>query len=101
MPAHVVAEQRSREVDEASLRAVKEALDIDEVLTLNGRLLRRHAQPSTDVGGGLCTVTKVGQSSEITSLCRGSPVPPASMEAAIKLFLGNAVSRACRSHVDR
>lgn len=51
MASNVIAEQRRGEVDESSLGAVQEALDVDEVLTLNGCLLLRQPEPRTDICG--------------------------------------------------
>src|SRR2546426_9268781 len=94
--ANVIGEQWSSEVDKTPLRAVEKALDVDEVLTLDGRLLLGHAQPSADIGRGLWAVTDVRHGSEVTPLGGRGSVPPTSMEAAVELLLRDAVRRSRR-----
>src|SRR5579884_1883367 len=101
MPPDVITEQRRGEIDQSSLGAVQEPLDIDEVLTLNSRLLLCQPEPRADICGRAGSISEISQRRKVSALGWCRAIPPISMEAAVSLLLGDAVGRASGRHVDR
>src|SRR5439155_1836512 len=100
MAPHVIGEEGSCEVDEATSRTVDQTLDVDQVLTLYGGLLLRHAEPRAHVGSRTRSVAEVGKCGEVAPLRGSGSIPTAPVEPAVQLLLGDAVCRSGRRHAD-